>query len=191
MSARTARWKERQEYDPEDPAKQHAPKTSSELLSSFLDKKITSGLSQTSKAFAKWCEVAGKRAIKHTKAVWLNTQTSQKYPELTVYIDTSSLLADYTTNADLYIDRFEYVDFPISKLFFKLSNKVTPSLKLQDSEVQQVEEVLPELSEQEEKEVENLCSAFPEQLKTSASRAMKLSLKRQKLQDSGNNQPRA
>lgn len=188
MQEKYKRYLEREEYDPLDPAKQHDAKTSSELVKAFLNKKISSGLSLTSKAYVKWCEVAGSRAASHTMAVWVNDKNPHKDPELVVYLDTNTLIADYTTNAEIYIDRLLYADFPISKLTFRLSNKVRQTQQSLDSQ-EEKEEELPELSSSELQEIEVLCSNLSPNLKASASRAMELSLRRQKLEDTRNIKP--
>lgn len=173
----------RQNYDPDNPSYQHAPQTAGEVVNSYIDKKISTGLSKTNKAYVMWCKAAGKRAASHTMAVWINEK--KKPVELVVYLDNNSLIVDYTTNAELYIDRLNYIGFPVSGLKFRLSNKV--SKKSHKDAFKNSELELPELSYDEIQQIEEECKNLPLSIKKNAFKAMEMSLRRQKLQTTENN----
>lgn len=180
------RFLERQNYDPLDPTKQHEAKSSEELMTTFLNNKIKKGLSLTSKAYIKWCEIAGLRAASHTMAVWVNDESDPKKPELIIYLDNSSLIADYTTNTELYKERLSYADFPVTSLKFKLSRKVGKNKPQQEVKTQDKKIELPNLTQPEEEEIELLCKTLPNTLKDKVSKAMELSFKVSKLENTRN-----
>lgn len=191
MKEQYKRYLERQLYDPNDPTKQHSALSTTELFSSLLDEKLSKGISLTSKAYIKWCEIAGSRAASHTMAVWVNENNQKEYPDLIVYIDSSTLLADFTTNAELYKERLIYANFPVESIKFRLSNKVGKKKTIQPQTTQIKDIELPELTEQEKLYVQELCKNLNGSLQASASRAMELSLKVQKLENTRNNKPTA
>lgn len=179
MGERARRAAIRAEYDPENPTYQSTPQTAGTVVSSFIDKKIAHGVSKTNKAYTMWCKAAGKRAASHTMAVWVN---EKKDPvELVVYLDNNSLIVDYTTNAELYMDRLSYIGFPVSGLKFRLSNKVTKNKAAVTDSQESSKDELPPLTPQEKKQIEDECKNLPARIKKNASNAMEMSLRRQKL----------
>lgn len=187
MGSRKERAFERENYIEDEPSQQHQLQSAKNLMDTFINKEVSSGISKTNLAFIKWREVAGKRGAKHTKAVWLNEDTRQKYPELIVYLDNNSLIYDYTTNADLYIDRLNYLNFPVSNIRFRLSNKVEDETLEKETEYQ--EEELPELTQEEILEIEEKCKNLNPSIKSNAIKAMEFSLRRQKLENTRKNKP--
>lgn len=113
---------EREQYDPEDPAKQHEPLAARELLQRFLSQDMAAGVSSVSRAMWAWRRAAGSRAARHTVAVWLgNPQGPRNLPELVVYLDGNALMADLTTNAELYVERLSCVGLEVSRVRFRFS----------------------------------------------------------------------
>ena len=121
---------ERLEYDPLDPSKQHQPQTAGELVSSFVDKNLLAGASAASLALTTWRRVAGRRAAKHTVAVWLSEPRGRaSLPDLVVYLDGHALMVDLTTNAELYVDRLAHAGLEVGHVRFKLSKKAERYVK--------------------------------------------------------------
>lgn len=178
---------DRENHLEEEVSQQHETQSSKNLMSGFLNKEMSRGISKTNIALLKWREVAGKRGADHTKAVWLNEKNNPEAPELIVYLDNNSLIYDFTTNAELYIDRLSYLGFPVSNIKFALSNKVDTT-KQKEEEVTPAEE-LPQLSSVEVQEIEEKCKNLPTSFKTNAIKAMKFSLQRQKLENTRKNKP--
>lgn len=190
MGERAKRKLERQQYDPYDPKCQHNAVTAKEALTSFMNNKLASNLSLTHTAFLKWCEAAGKRAANHTMAVWVNEKKSPV--ELVVYIDNSSLIVDYTTNAELYIDRLAYIGFPVSGLKFRLSNKTkSPNTDVVQQNKKLSVNNLPELSEEEKTFIKSECEKLPSEYRENVSKAMELSFRYQKLENTSNTKTNA
>ena len=184
MATRGSRWLERREYDPLDPAKQHKPHAAGELVSSYVDGKVLRGASDASRALVTWRRIAGKRASKHTVAVWLNRpKSAAALPELVVYLDGNALMADLTTNAELYVERLAYAGLDVARVRFRLSRHAgeRPSASDERAEVSRPPE-LPALTPDEELAVERACANLPERLLPNACEAMRLSMRRRKLE---------
>lgn len=235
---RTKRSLEREEYDPLDPAKQHEPVGAGALVSAFVDERVLKGASDASRALVTWRRVAGLRASRHTVAVWLNRPKSGRgLPELVVYLDGNALMADLTTNAELYVERLAYAGLQVARVRFRLSRRAgqpgavptaapmpatsatpsgTPAASVSAAPVgpggraaatspsslaapmpaapgpipalsAPVDPAtLPPLSPVERMRVCEACAALPDDVRASASKAMELSLRRQKLQTTQN-----
>ena len=121
---RSKRARERAEYDPLDPAKQHEPVEAGTLVSKLVDGRVLAGASDASRALVTWRRIAGRRAAKHTVTVWLKRpKTGDGLPELVVYLDGNALMADLSTNAELFVDRLAYAGLEVSRVSFRLSRK--------------------------------------------------------------------
>lgn len=193
-----ARSAARRVYDPLDPSQQHEPTQAGALVEKYLNTDMAHGMSSTRRALMLWRRVAGTRIAKHTLAVWVSEpKKPDENPDLVVYLDGNALMADLTTNAELYIDHLAYVGFPVHSIKFRLSRKAgthtqSMSSALNDSYKSAVQSTrtaiktadipasLPPLSHQEEEQVESACAPLPDKLRESASKAMKLSLRRDK-----------
>lgn len=192
MGYRSRRALERREYDPLDPAKQHEVVTAGALVSGYLDGKAARGVSDASRALMTWRRIAGKRAAKHTVAVWLNRPKSGAgAPELVVYLDGNALMADLSTNAELYVERLAYAGLEVARVRFRLSRKAGQAQAAPDassslpSSAEDAPRPLPALSAVEEARVESAVAGLPDKLRLAASEAMKNSLRRQKLESTG------
>jgi hypothetical protein len=181
MASSRRRWQERREYDPLDPAKQHEVKSAASVVSSLLDSKIGAGTSEVGRALSVWRRVCGKRAAKHTVAVWLNKpEDGKSLPELIVYLDGNTLMVDLTTDAEMYQERLAFEGLEVSKVSFKLSRKAGE--KRETSQEKKPErEVLPTLSAYEEARVDEAVATLDPRIKENASEAMKNSIRRAKL----------
>ena len=182
---------ERAEYDPLDPAKQHEPAQAGRLVSSYVDGRVLKGASEASRALVTWRRIAGKRAAKHTVAVWLNRpKAGGGLPELVVYLDGNALMQDLTTNAELYVERLAYAGLEVARVRFRLSRKAGQQAPAAAGEPaarpEPAPDELPPLTALERARVAEACSRLPDEIRPSASKAMELSLRRQKLQTTQN-----
>lgn len=191
MATRGSRWLERREYDPLDPAKQHAPAQAGSLVSSYIDGRVLKGASDASRALVTWRRIAGKRAAKHTVAVWLNRpKRGDGLPELVVYLDGNALMQDLTTNAELFVERLAYAGLEVARVRFRLSRKAGQQAQAQSESpaagtapaADHAADELPPLTALERARVAAAAANLPDELRPSASKAMELSLRRQKLQ---------
>lgn len=182
---------ERAEYDPLDPAKQHAPAQAGSLVSSYIDGRVLKGASDASRALVTWRRIAGKRAAKHTVAVWLNRpKRGDGPPELVVYLDGNALMQDLTTNAELFVERLAYAGLEVARVRFRLSRKAGQQTQAQPESpaagtspaADHAACELPPLTALERARVAAAAANLPDELRPSASKAMELSLRRQKLQ---------
>lgn len=182
---------ERAEYDPLDPAKQHAPAQAASLVSSYIDGRVLKGASDASRALVTWRRIAGKRAAKHTVAVWLNRpKRGDGLPELVVYLDGNALMQDLTTNAELFVERLAYAGLEVARVRFRLSRKAGQQAQAQPESpaagtapaADHAACELPPLTALERARVAAAAANLPDELRPSASKAMELSLRRQKLQ---------
>lgn len=191
MRVRSKRGLERAEYDPLDPAKQHAVVSAGALVSGYLDGKMLAGASDASRALVTWRRIAGRRAAKHTMAVWLNRpKTGEGLPEMVVYLDGNALMQDLTTNAELYVERLAYAGLPVARVRFRLSRKAgqRPAEPQAGAECEPRAQDLPPLTALERAQVKQACANLPDRLRASASEAMSLSLRRRKAEDTGDKQ---
>ena len=186
---------EREEYDPLDPAKQHAPTQAGSLVSGYLDSRMLAGASDASRALVTWRRIAGRRAAAHTVAVWLNRpKKGEGLPELVVYLDGNALMADLTTNAELYVERLSYAGLEVARVRFRLSRKAGQAAAAGTGvaapgvagtgmpAAPEAAQELPPLSPVERARVADACAGLSGKLRESAYEAMELSLRRSKLQ---------
>lgn len=181
---------ERLEYDPLDPAKQHKVASAGEIVSTYVDGHILAGATATNRALATWRRVAGKRAVKHTVAVWLSEPMGPRnLPELVVYLDGNALMADLTTNAELYVDLLAHAGLEVSRVRFKLSKKAgqrrAPTGDGREGPRAAAE--LPPLTAYERARVELATSGLPPKIRENASKAMEMSMRRAKLETTRDN----
>lgn len=169
-------------YDPLDPAKQHPAATAADVVAAYVDKRVVRGASDVNKALHAWRKVCGKRAAKHTVAVWLNKPKSGVgLPELVVYLDGNALMVDLTTNAELFVDRLSYEGLEVARVRFKLSRKAGERAIAQE-EPSRAEEELPPLSTIEAARIADKVSGLDPRLRDTASKAMEYSIRRAKLE---------
>ena len=219
-SERWRRARERAAHDPLDPACQHGATGAGALVSGYVNGKMAKGTSATSRAFLAWRRVAGKRALKHTVSVFLKTDAAPRggraqrasrpvsksagpagapavetpLPELYVYLDGNALMADLSTNADLYRERLAYAGLPVSAVYFRLSRHAAEhraAMRAQAAAERDASRALadarppelPALSAAEGARVEEACAALPDGLRQKASEAMRSSLRWEKSKD--------
>lgn len=191
MASSRKRWLERREYDPLDPAKQHEVESAGSVVSSFLDKKMSKGTGEVGRALACWRKVCGKRVARHTVAVWLNRPQGADLPELIVYLDGNTLMADLTTDAEMYQERLAFAGLEVERVKFRLSRKAGQPMEAKAKIAASEPVELPSLTAYEQARVEQSCSVIADdKMRAAASEAMKNSLRRSKLETTQNDKPR-
>lgn len=141
-----------------------------------------------------WNKIAGPRGRAHTRGVFLQTQSAPRLPLLRVYLDSSVLIQDFSTDHLLFEQRLSEVGLPVERVVFQLSRTVgtTPQGGAEvvsgfsagnKAEKPQVPhpvalESLPPLSEEQKQRVAQLTSGLEGELRQAAARAMETSLRR-------------
>ncbi len=190
MVSSRKRWLERREYDPLDPAKQHEVQTAASVVSSLVDNRISKGTGEVGRALSCWRSVCGKRVAKHTVAVWLNRTEANELPELIVYLDGNTLMADLTTDAEMYQERLAFAGLEVERVKFRLSRKAGQATESQGQRTKEQPEELPELSAFEQVQVEQATSVLDDpKIRAAASEAMKNSIRRSKLKTTQDSKP--
>lgn len=173
------------EYDPLDPAKQHAPETAADLVSTYLDGRLAAGANKTMQALTVWRKIAGKRAAKHTVAVWLSDPAGPlNLPDLVVYLDGNALMVDLSTNAELFVDRLAHAGLEVAHVRFKLSRKagqIAEERMLKAERKSHEVPELPPLTDYDRARIALDVQRIPEAMRADASKAMEMSIRRAKL----------
>ena len=152
------------------------------VLSGMLGTGGTMRLNAHKRALAVWMRVNGDIERKHTCGAFIKP-VPHADPLLVIYLDSRSRVVDFTANRELYLQRLAFQGLPLSKIEFKLAKDVPA----RSSAVEEAEErALPELSQDELAYVERCTQRLGEPLKTSVSKAMIVSMKRQKAEESQN-----
>lgn len=185
MGQSRKRWLERMEYDPLDPAKQHKPETAADLVSGYLDARLARGANKTLQALTIWRNIAGKRASKHTVAVWLSDPAGPRnLPDLVVYLDGNALMVDLSTNAELYVDRLAHAGLEVAHVRFKLSRKAgqiaQQRMAAAEGPADEPPE-LPALTPYERTRIAADVERIPASMREDVSKAMEMSLRRAKV----------
>ena len=140
-------------------------------------------------AWLAWNRVNGDVERTHTSGVYVGEpRRGARDPELTVYVDSSSFMTDFSANHEVYLARLESVGLRFSRIEFRLSKR---SAQKKDAaparsrvEKPALPRELPSLLPDEEEEIEKLCSALPANLRESVSQAMRVSIRAQKQEHS-------
>ncbi|MGN0084974.1 MAG: hypothetical protein ACI38S_05235, partial [Atopobiaceae bacterium] len=92
------------------------------LLRGYMSGSMKRGMSMQARASAAWWQANGDLEHRHTQGIYVK-EFKTKAPVLYVYIDTSALLQDFTTNKELYLARLANRGFAASDIKFQLSRK--------------------------------------------------------------------
>ena len=115
-------------------------------------------------------------------STWESPGAARGTPELTVYVDSSAFLTDFSANREIYLARMETAGLRFSSISFRLSKhkkhkKGTGSFLHKKSNHHAAP---PELTDAERQEVANACSQLPASLRERVFRAMSASYRAQK-----------
>ncbi len=144
-----------------------------------------SKLSVTKRTHMLWYAVNGDVEAKHTTGLYLADPTGyDKYPTLIVYVDKPTFVQEFRTMKHIYMTRLEIKGLILKDIQFVLSKDDYKPRKKADKLVKTPKKlVLPELTEEEESLIASQTQNLPESIKESVSKAMSLSIRREKLQD--------
>lgn len=95
-----------------------------DALGELVEGGLARGINATSAASRAWWLANGDFEHRHTCGVFLKDLSDlDRAPALYVYLDTSSILQDFTTNREVYLARLENVGFEVSDVQFRLSRR--------------------------------------------------------------------
>lgn len=156
-----------------------------DILSKGVYGRRPAALTVQQKARETWLRSNGDLERKHTCGVFLKENaTKDGLPLLVVYIDSSSMIQDFSTDKDLYIDRLRHAGFVVGDLRFKLSREKVVDKGIGTAVDEPLQpEPLPTLSKEEKAYVDSSVAALPDTIRESVREAMDSSLRWNKLQD--------
>lgn len=174
------------EFGGDDPARV------GELVSGLVDGHMSRKMSANQRAAAAWFKANGDREREHTMGVFLKkAKVAGAAPVLGVYVDSHIMATDFGVNKDIYLARLANIGFAVSGIDFIPSREGYKTRRTRARKATQAgPQMLPDLSGEELREVDQLVSQLPEHLQASASKAMKLSKQKQKLQNTQNDKRR-
>lgn len=157
------------------------------LVGEVVDGQMSAKMSANQRAAAAWYRANGDRERTHTTGVFLKrARVAGAAPVLGVYVDSHVMATDFGVNKDIYLARLANIGFMVSGIEF-IPSREGYRVKRERAHAQRpVKETLPELSQEERDEVESLTAQLPEHLRESASKAIALSFRRQKLEKTQN-----
>ncbi len=146
-------------------------------------------LSKTKKIYKQWYSVNGDVEQKHTTGLYLAEPSGyDKYPTLIVYVDKPLFVQEFRTMKHIYLTRLEIDGLKLKDIQFTLSKDEYVKPKeyegLKKAEVPE----LPELNSEEIELIEWQTKDMPENLKDTVSKAMSLSMRKQKFLDTQKSQ---
>ncbi len=90
---------------------------------------LVSQASPSMRALAAWRAACGKRERDHTVAVYLaepdDPRNARRIRYLTVYVDSSALLQDFSTNSELYVIKLARQGLEVADVQFRLSRRAS------------------------------------------------------------------
>ena len=128
------------------------------------------------RALGMWMRVNGDVERKHTCGAFIKP-VPHADPSLTIYLDSRSRVVDFSANRELYLQRLAYGGLPLSRIEFRLAKDVSARSSA-DEEAEERE--LPELSDEELELVRAATANLAEPLRSSVSKAMIASMRREK-----------
>ena len=165
-----------------------APTTAGEAVQGLIDQGMSARMSANQRAAAAWHRANGDRERRHTTGVFLKkSRVAGGAPVLGVYVDSHAIATDFSVNKDIYLARLANIGFQVSGIQFLPSRKgYRPATVAHDERAHNAPTPLPALSEEELKRVDQLVAQLPDTLRASASKAIALSMRRQKLENAQN-----
>lgn len=147
---------------------------------------MASRMSDTQHAAAAWYRANGDRERAHTTGVFLRAaRVKGMAPVMGVYVDSHAMATDFGVNKDIYLARLANVGFEVSGIEFLPSRDGRKRVAAPSgTRAARQSEVLPDLSADELQRVQSLVDGLPANLKEKASKAIALSMQREKLEKS-------
>ncbi|MCH4053031.1 MAG: DUF721 domain-containing protein [Atopobiaceae bacterium] len=166
--------------DAYSPSGEHSLKDLMSLVSGKLDE---GDASSSRAATATWLRVNGDVERRHTVATFLAAEDGRKV--LVVYIDSSAMMQDFSTNKLIYLDRLAHGGLPLDDIRFRLSRYGGRKPKADDAHAEQGAEdaetpydVLPPVPEEVRAQVAEEVAGLPPRLRDAVSEALITSYRR-------------
>lgn len=157
------------------------------LMSEIVDGSLGSRMTANQRAAAAWYRANGDRERRHTTGVFLKkARVRGAAPVLGVYVDSHAMATDFGVNKDIYLSRLANIGYEVSGIEFLPSRTPRKAARQDRVAPAPAQGPLPELDETERERVEGLVEGLPDSLRESVSKAVTLSLRREKLQGSQN-----
>lgn len=138
-------------------------------------------LSQNQLAARAWYGCNGDVERKHCTGVFLRKARAEGMPPvLGVYVDSHARLTDFGANKEIYLARLANYGFMVSDIQFRLSREPRKRAKRDVADAPKATPPLPELTPSEQAHVDDLVRDLPDGLKKSVSRAVSMSMRRNK-----------
>lgn len=161
------------------------PQSVEGVLREVVDGRMSERMTDNQRAAAAWYRCNGKRERAHTMGVFLKRpRVRGAAPILGVYVDSHSMVTDFGVNKDIYLARLANVGFAVSGIEFVVSRTQHRAVRRDREEKPAQPGTLPALSLEERQVVESLVANLPESIRASASKAVSLSKRRDKLKNS-------
>lgn len=164
----------------------------SDVLGGIVDDQLMGRLSRGQRAARIWLAANGDLERRHTCGVYVrDARLAGADPVVGVYVDSSARLTDFRANKDLYLSRLSNAGLAVSDIEFRLSRSRRPLVAEEkgktDGHAARVPNAavrpLPPLTPAEEQRVAALSADLPDGLRQSVSRAISLSMRREKSAD--------
>ena len=169
-----------------DEARGGSSQTIKQLIEGVLGDKLT-GVNESQRLLALWLMANGERERIHTVGVYLSEPKGrQKLPRLTVYVDSNICVVDFNASRELYLARLEGVGLKLAGVDFKLSRYAAQHRERQQIIENAQTEELPELTDEERAYIDELVQGVPESLRSSVSKAISSSMRREKAEATQN-----
>lgn len=167
------------------------PESVGGIMREVLDDRLAPHMTANQRAATAWYRANGDRERRHTMGVFLKaSRVRGAAPVLGVYVDSHAMATDFGVNKDLYLARLANIGFEASGIEFLISRKPHRSTDAPREGRSTAPTELPALDEAERQRVEELVCDLPESLRESVSKAVTLSLRREKLQGTKNAEER-
>ena len=175
------------EIEAELTRREAAPESLGSILGEQVLGERAGEVSRSWKVLSTWRSVNGDAERAHTTGVFVEQpRRAGELPALVVYVDTKACEVDFRANAEIYLARLEASGHHFSRITFRQDRRAREKqLAWKVKEPKKTPpQPLPELSSEEEAEVDVLLASLPDSLKASVSRAMRMSLRREKQKSS-------
>lgn len=159
------------------------PQPMGELLHEVVDGHMAARMTANQRAAAAWYRANGDRERDHTTGVFLKkARHAGMAPILCVYVDSHAMVTDFGVNKDIYLARLANVGYEVSGIEFIPSRKEYRAGKRIPRATQPRVAPLPPLTDEEQQTVASLVADLPESLRANVSKAVSLSMQRNKQQ---------
>lgn len=161
-----------------------APVALGDILESAQNAQDVPGAKWAPRVARVWHAVNGVTERAHTVGIFVERpRRAGAQPVLVVYVDSKSCEVDFMANREVYLARLAQAGLSFAEVRFRQSKR-PPTVARRTVEEKTPQEELPDLTPDEEREAAALLEKVPAALKSSVSRALRVSLQAEKLESS-------